>query len=83
MILLDEPNDSSGGAARVPKQSRRVRVAFLGTPLYETPDEASAVLAYLNKDTVMEVLGEDVGFLRVRIDDGSAAYVRLNSVVSR
>jgi hypothetical protein len=59
---------------------RLVRIAFLGTPLYEEPNEGSPKLAYLNKGTVLGTLDEQDGFLHVRTDDGAEGYVRRRSV---
>ncbi len=61
---------------------RYVRVAFLGAVIYERPDENSTRLAYLNKGTVLEVIDEEEGFLRVRTEDGAEAYIRKSSVAS-
>ena len=57
-----------------------VKVAFLGTPLYEQPDDGSQRLAYLNKGTVLEAIEEQDGFLHVRTGDGAEGYVRSRSV---
>lgn len=76
-------DDSSRPASETgPRQqrARRVAVAFLGTPLYEGPDEGSPRLAYLNKGTVLEAIEEQDGFLHVRTGDGAEGYVRCKSV---
>jgi hypothetical protein len=75
-----EPSDSAGQSGEIRGGKNVVRVAFLGTPLYGEPDEASATLAYLNEGTLMQVVSEQDGFLHVRIADGAEGYVRSNAV---
>ena len=61
---------------------KRLRVALLGAPLYEEPDEGSKKLAYLNKGTLMKVLEENGDFWGVRTEDGATGYVRISSAVA-
>jgi len=78
--LKDRPPESSEPGKKLEQDKNTVQVAFLGTPLYEQPDEVSAKLAYLNKDTLLRVLHEDPMFLHVQTVDGAAGYVRTNAV---
>lgn len=61
---------------------RIMRVALVGTPLYAEPAETSPPLAYLNKGTELEVLGERGDFLHVRMHDTTVGYVRGSRAVA-
>jgi len=74
--LNDRPYESSQPGKKLEQDKNTVQVAFLGTPLYEEPDEVSAKLAYLNKGTLLNVIGEDGEFLHVMVAGGAAGYVR-------
>jgi len=78
-----QPSDSSAQRDEVREVQKVVRVAFLGAPLLEEPGEASAKLAYLNKGTALEVIGESGAFLCVRVGDGATGYIRSNTVAIR
>jgi hypothetical protein len=60
-------------------ESRVIRVAFLGTPLFAEPSDTSPKLAYLNKGTVLEVLGDEGEFLEVRMPGTGTGYLRKTS----
>lgn len=78
--LQDDSSHPAGGTRPRERGKGLVTVAFLGTPLYEQPDEAAPRLAYLNKGTVLEAIEEQGGFLHVRTDDGAEGYIRRRSV---
>lgn len=69
----------SDAASDRPTTGRAVRVALLGTPLYEKPDEASGKLAYLNEGTIVHVLGEEKGFFQVKLGGAGTGYVRISA----
>ena len=78
--MPSQPSDPSAQRDEVREVRNVVRVAFLGTPLVEEPDEASPKLAYLNKGTLLNVLDETPTFLHVQTPDGASGFVRANAV---
>jgi hypothetical protein len=78
-------NEASDDEALSPHTSRGTRldpVAFLGTPLFDEPDESSRRLAFLNKGAVLRVTGSEGDFLKVVTEEGASGYLRDSSAVA-
>ena len=80
--MVDEIAGQTAPGCDAHDEKRTIRVVFLGTPLYAEPAETSAKLAYLNKGTMLEVLGDEGDFLHVRMHDSTAGYVRRSYAVA-
>ena len=81
--MADEIAEQVGPDRKGRGEKRIIRVVFVGTPLYAGPAGTSATLAYLNKGTTLEVLGNGGGdFLHVRMHDTTVGYVRGSCAVA-
>jgi hypothetical protein len=59
-----------------------IRVIFRARLYTPSLAETSAKLAYFNKGTMLEVLGDEGDFLHVRMHDSTVGYVRRSYAVA-
>jgi hypothetical protein len=81
-LLADEAAKEKALRCVRNNKMRIVLVTFLGTPLFAEPCGTSRKLAYLNKGTMLEVLGDEGDFLQVRMHNNAVGYVHRSSAVA-